>query len=263
MVAALGISRAASEQGAARARLSVVGPEESGLGADAVALPAEECLIVRIALPLASHRQRQAAAGFAVEDLIAEPIEASHVVLGPEVGPREYLAFVVSHAAMAPRAARANKLRGRLVPDVLALPVPSPGSCSVREAFGRVMVRRPDGTGFAAPSRGLRGAVAGRRRAAGRALRRPAAGRHPGRRQRPDAGDAHRRSPGGRPAAGSLYPRQPRAGAASFPASRAIALLALAAHGVTYAADTYALDAGSPARARPRSAASSPPGCPG
>ncbi len=240
MVAALGISRAASEQGAARARLSVVGPEESGLGADAVALPAEECLIVRIALPLASHRQRQAAAGFAVEDLIAEPIEASHVVLGPEVGPREYLAFVVSHAAMAPRAARANKLRGRLVPDVLALPVPSPGSCSVREAFGRVMVRRADGTGFAAPT----DAFAALWQADGA----------------PQVVLYGGRLPDGIPVGASgLMPATPTAEALAVDllqgryirdnrarrrlVSRlgAIALLALAAHGVTYAADTYAL----------------------
>lgn len=130
----------------------LVGPEASGLGPDAVALPTEEALVLRVALPLASHRQRQAAAGFAVEDLIAEPLEAVHVVLGPEVGAGEYLAFVVGHAAMAARAGRANRAGGRLVPDVLALPVPAPGSVSVREALGRVLVRRSDGTGFATPT---------------------------------------------------------------------------------------------------------------
>ena len=108
----------------------------------------------------------------------------------------------------------------------------------------------------------LRGALARRRRAAGRALRRPAAGRHPGRRQRPDAGDAHRRGPGGRPAAGHPISATTAPAAASSPASAPIALLALAAHGATYAADTVAL---APHRRRPRGrrcAASSPPASP-
>ena len=99
-------------------------------------------------LPLASHRQRQAAAGFAVEELIAEPLEASHVVLGPELGRGEYLVVVVAHREMAVWAGRAAPGQ-RLVPDVLALPVPAAGCCSVREAGGRVLVRRADGTGYA------------------------------------------------------------------------------------------------------------------
>ncbi len=144
-------SRAVKRDVSSRTRLSVVGPGEPGLGPDAVALPTEEVLVARIALPLASHRQRQAAAGFAVEDLIAEPLEASHVVLGPQVGTGEYLVFVVRHEVMAQWAAAANRRRGRLVPDVLGLPIPAGGSCSVREALGRVMVRRADGTGYAAP----------------------------------------------------------------------------------------------------------------
>ena len=127
--------------------LSVVETVAVGLGADALALPSEDALLVRVALPLASHRQRQAAVGFAVEDLIAEPLEGSHVVLGPELAPGEYLVVVVRHAVMAEWAARASNQR--LVPDVLALPVPAPGGCSVREVNGRVLTRRADGTGFA------------------------------------------------------------------------------------------------------------------
>ncbi len=149
--AALGVSRASREGISSRSRLSVVGPDGANLGADALALPTEEALLVRISLPLSSQRQRRAAVGYAVEDLIAEPLEASHVVLGPELAPGEFLAFVVSHGAMQPRAARAKKLRARLVPDVLALPVPAQGSVAVHEALGRVLVRRPDGTGFATP----------------------------------------------------------------------------------------------------------------
>lgn len=129
-------------------RLSVVEAEAGGFGPDAMALPSERALLVRVALPLASHRQRQAAVGFAVEDLVAEPLEASHVALGPELAPGEYLAVVVRHEVMAECAADAAPGQ-RLTPDVLALPVPAPGGCSVREINGRVLLRRADGTGFA------------------------------------------------------------------------------------------------------------------
>lgn len=131
----------------ARPRLSVVETVAAGLGPDALALSSEDALLVRVALPLGSHRQRQAAVGFAIEDLIAEPLDASHVVLGPELSPGEYLAIVVRHDVMAEYAAGAHGQR--LVPDVLGLPVPAQGGCSVREVNGRVLARRADGTGFA------------------------------------------------------------------------------------------------------------------
>ena len=78
---------------AARPDLRPVAPGDGGaahlaLGADALALPSELAHILRVPLPLAAHRQRQAAAGFAVEELIAEPLEASHV--GPSGGSRTF-----------------------------------------------------------------------------------------------------------------------------------------------------------------------------
>ena len=118
------------------------------LGTDAVALPTEFVHVLRAALPLPSHRQRLAAAGFAIEDLIAEPLEDTHVALGPEVAPGEYLVVAVSHRDMEGWAAQTPPGR-RLVPDVLGLPIPAKGCCSVREADGRVLVRRADGTGYA------------------------------------------------------------------------------------------------------------------
>lgn len=131
------------------ARLSVVGPGDAGLGADALALPGEHALLLRVALPLASHRQRQAAIAFAVEDSLAEPIERTHVVLGPELSPGEYLAIAVRHETMSTWAAKATAARARLAPDVLGLPVPPEAGISVLETGGRVLVRRADGTGFA------------------------------------------------------------------------------------------------------------------
>jgi general secretion pathway protein L len=139
---------------APRPPLRAVVPVEIELGPDAFALPTELAHLLRVPLPLASSRQRRAAAGFAVEDLIAEPLDASHVVLGSELGPGEYLAVVVGHREMAAWAARATPGQ-RLVPDVLGLPVPADGCCSVREAGGRVLVRRADGTGYATRSDSL------------------------------------------------------------------------------------------------------------
>lgn len=136
--------------GNGRPRLTIVAPAELGLGTEAVALPSEHALLLRVALPLAAHRQRLAAIGFAVEDLIAEPLEAVHVALGPELAPGEYLAVVVRHAVMADWAPRAHAAAARLVPDVLGLPVPPEGRVSVREIAGRILVRRADGTGYAA-----------------------------------------------------------------------------------------------------------------
>lgn len=129
-------------------RLSVLADVASGLGASATAFPGEAALLLRVALPLASHRQRQAAVAFAVEDLIAEPLEAVHVALGPALGPGEYLVAVVGRSVMTEWAAPARAAGRRLVPDVLALPLPPEGSWSVCEIAGRVLVRRDDGTGF-------------------------------------------------------------------------------------------------------------------
>ena len=144
-----------ADPAAPRSRLSVVAASEPGLGSDALALPGEDALLVRIALPLASHRQRQAAAGFAIEDLIAEPLDATHVVLGPELAPGEYLVIAVRHSVMRAWAGQPGGVGRRLVPDVLALPVPAAGSCSVREVHGRVLVRRADGTGHACHATGF------------------------------------------------------------------------------------------------------------
>ncbi len=139
-----------SEPSAAPKRpVSVAQPSDAGFEPDAIALPTEEALLVRVHLPLASHRQRQAAAGFAVEDLIAEPLEAVHVALGPELDAGEFLAVVVRRPVMDQWASRTDSVRKRLVPDVLALPVPASGGVSVREVSGRVLVRRADGTGYA------------------------------------------------------------------------------------------------------------------
>lgn len=129
-----------------RSRPSLVNP---GLGPDAKGVPTEQTLLLRVALPLPSHRQRQAAVAFAVEDMIGEPLDVCHVALGPEITAGEYLVMVVKRSAMVEWTASLRGTRQRLVPDVLGLPVPVEGGLSVLEMNGRVLVRRADGTGYA------------------------------------------------------------------------------------------------------------------
>jgi general secretion pathway protein L len=215
------------------------GPVDLGLGADVVPLPSELVHILRVPLPLASHRQRQAAVGFAVEELIAEPLEASHVVLGPEVGRGEYLVVVVAHREMAAWAGRAAPGQ-RLVPDVLALPVPGEGCCSVREAGGRVLVRRADGTGYATRAEHLE--------AFWRADGAPQVVLYGGRLPEPVPVGA----PGLMPAAPTLeaarldllegaHARAGRGGRRLLTRLLAVLALALVAHGAVLAADVFAL----------------------
>lgn len=118
------------------------------VGADAVAIPSEFVHVLRAALPLPTQRQRRAAVGFAIEDQIAAPLEDTHVVIGPELAPGEYLVVAISHRDMEDWASWTPPGM-RLTPDVLGLPVPAKGFCSVCEAQGRVLARRADGTGYA------------------------------------------------------------------------------------------------------------------
>jgi general secretion pathway protein L len=126
---------------------------ETATGGPAVVLvPTEQVLVTAVDLPLPSRRQRIAALPFAIEDRIAEPIEAVHVALGAVTVAGRYLAGVVAPAAMAVwvREAEAAGLgQAVLMPDALALPVPADGAWSVERSADRILVRVPDGTGFA------------------------------------------------------------------------------------------------------------------
>ena len=108
------------------------GDAAGNVGADAVAIPSEFVHVLRAALPLPTQRQRRAAVGFAIEDQIAAPLEDTHVVIGPELAPGEYLVVAVSHRDMEDWASWTPPGM-RLTPDVLGLPVPAAGFCSVCE----------------------------------------------------------------------------------------------------------------------------------
>lgn len=137
--------------------------EAGEVAAAIVLVPSEHVLMIAAELPLASHRRRIEALPFAIEDRLAEPLDAAHVVLGGALGPRRYLAGVVRHEQMREWMAvleSAAMGHAALVPDALALPLPSAGRWSVDLAGGRAVVRTDDGGGFAIPETQLRSAWA-------------------------------------------------------------------------------------------------------
>lgn len=114
-------------------------------------VPSESVLLLGVDLPLPSRAKRLAALPFAIEDRIADPIDAVHLVLGGAIGDKRYLVAVVRHAVMAEwiAIAEAAGIGGAaFVPDALVLPAPVEGwSVDLRD--GRALVRAADGTAFA------------------------------------------------------------------------------------------------------------------
>lgn len=124
---------------------------------DLLLVPAEQVLTLSVALPLPSHAKRAAALPFAIEDRIVDRIDAVHLALGTLQSGGGWLAAVVDRdriAAWAAAAEAAGIADAAIMPDALALPLPGPGRWNVqRQADGRILVRLPDGTGFAADER--------------------------------------------------------------------------------------------------------------
>ena len=129
--------------------LALHGGNEGRVGDDAITIPCEHVLLARVKLPPVARREWQTALRSAVEDLVTEPLDQVHIVQGPELGQGEFLVAVLRHRVMAEWAPLADARHLRLVPDVLALPVPPTGSLHACESGGRVLVRLADGTGFA------------------------------------------------------------------------------------------------------------------
>ena len=112
-------------------------------------LPAEDVVIHAIALPNLPPGQRRAAAAFAVEDFIAQPLDQVRVVLGPHYpeGSGKWLVAVVGAAVLARAVDQAGPARPVLA-EVMGLPIPAEG-WSVAQRDGRLLIRRDDGSGFA------------------------------------------------------------------------------------------------------------------
>lgn len=130
-------------------------------GPATILVPTEQVRLVAVDLPLANRAKRLAALPFAIEDLIAEPVERVHIALGEEIGTKRYLVGVVSHDFMSQWVALAEQAglgHAVMVPDALALPRPAEGAWAVELTETRAVVRSGDGTGFAVPAAMLRAA---------------------------------------------------------------------------------------------------------
>jgi general secretion pathway protein L len=123
-------------------------------------VPTEQVALLAVDLPLSSRAKRLEALPFAIEDRIADSVDAVHIALGAEIGTKRYLVGVVRHEVMVDWVARADEAglgHAAMVPDALALPV-TEGGWSVDLGETRAVVRAADGTGFACPAPLLRAA---------------------------------------------------------------------------------------------------------
>ena len=121
-------------------------------GPATIFVPTESVLLLVVDLPLSSRAKRLDALPFAIEDRIADSIDAVHLALGAEIAPKRYLVGVVRHEVMAgwvETAEAAGLGHAAIMPDALALPVPPEGAWSVDLAGNRAVVRAGDGSGFA------------------------------------------------------------------------------------------------------------------
>lgn len=122
-------------------------------GPATVLAPTEAVRLLAVDLPIANRAKRLAALPFAIEDRIAEPLEAVHLAIGAELAPRRYLVGVVAHTTMeawVERIEAAGLGQAALVPDALALPAPAQeNGWSVELGGGRALVRTADGVGLA------------------------------------------------------------------------------------------------------------------
>jgi general secretion pathway protein L len=135
--------------------LIIASPE----GPATLLVPTESVRLLTVDLPLNSRAKRLEALPYAIEDQIAEPLEAVHIALGAEISPKRYLVGVVRHEVMEAWTARTDEAglgHAAMVPDALALPRPAEGAWSVDLSANRAVVRSGDGTGFAAPATMLR-----------------------------------------------------------------------------------------------------------
>ncbi|MGD2131801.1 MAG: type II secretion system protein GspL [Maricaulaceae bacterium] len=126
-------------------------------------VPGEDVAVCEVALPARSDAQAQVAAGFAVEDLIAQPLDDVHVVAGPAAAADKGRAIaVVDRGRFASWRVLLDQMRTSadlIAPDYMALPAES-GGATVVDLGDRVLVRA-GGAGFAAEPEIAREALGG------------------------------------------------------------------------------------------------------
>lgn len=118
--------------------------------AGAAPIPAEDVLLLSVALPRMTAAQRRKAVCYGVEDQIACPLDAVHVIAGPAMAGGRWLVAVVARAVLAAHQTAAPGLR--LLPETMGLPVPDEGHWAVWAGACRVILRRADGSGMALPA---------------------------------------------------------------------------------------------------------------
>ncbi|WP_316251122.1 type II secretion system protein GspL [Sphingomonas sp. JC676] len=137
-------------------RLIIAEPD----GLATILVPTEQVRLLAVDLPLSSRAKRLEALPFAIEDLIAEPVESLHLALGEEIAPKRYLVGVVRHDVMerwVDLADAGGLGQAAMVPDALALPIADEDNWSAEIRGSRVVVRTDEG-GFAGPLPLLRAA---------------------------------------------------------------------------------------------------------
>lgn len=111
-------------------------------------------MLLSVHLPLKSARQRLQALPFAVEEKIADPLDAVHLALGQPLGEQRYAVGVVRHDVMQRWVATAEESgcsEAPIVPDALTLPRLDEG-WAMSVSGERALVRTADGAGFAVPT---------------------------------------------------------------------------------------------------------------
>ncbi|WP_448657678.1 type II secretion system protein GspL [Sphingomonas sp. CJ99] len=121
-------------------------------------VPTESVRVLVVELPIRSAAKRLEALPYAIEDRIADPLDAVHLAMGPGIGGDRYRVGVVRHAVMREWTALADAAglgHAAMVPDALALPEPPTGEWAIGMDGQRALVRDGEGAAFALPVQAL------------------------------------------------------------------------------------------------------------
>lgn len=115
-------------------------------------VPAEHVCLHRLSLPIRSKRQRLEALPFALEDTVATNLEKTHFAICQTYPDGEFLAATIDTSIMDRLLAEAPDIP--ILPEQMLLaPEPQTGEDPIWAVFrhnDRLIIRLPDGTGFAA-----------------------------------------------------------------------------------------------------------------